>query len=248
MHRFFLSPNHISGDVATFPPDLSRQIARVLRMSPGDRVIALDDTGLEYTVALSVVDAKRAEGRIADRREGRGESAVRLTLCLSVTRPERFEWALQKCTELGVSRFVPVITRRTTRRYADVSANRLERWRRIIREAAEQSGRSRLPTLDDPRTLESALKSAPRPALMAWEEETRGSLESVLGGWRSEASDSGAATIFIGPEGGYDPDEVESARAYGVKTIGLGVRILRSETAAAALTAIIMHELGELRP
>ncbi len=248
MHRFFVSPDRIGDDAVTFPPDLSRQIARVLRMAPGDEVIALDDSGREYTVALSVVEARRAEGRITGRREGRGEPTIRLTFYLAMVRPERFEWALQKCVEIGVSRFVPVITLRTERRHTEISDNRRERWGRIIREAAEQSGRSRLPTLADPQTLEDALRSAPRPALMAWEEETRGSLKSTLQHWRSEASGSGAMSVFVGPVGGLDPQEVELARGLGVETIGLGARILRSETAAVVLTTIVMHELGELEP
>ena len=248
MHRFFVNPSDISAAAVSFPPDLSRQIARVLRMSPGDEVTVLDDTGWEYTVALSIVGASHTEGRIMSGREGRGEPAIRLTLYLALVRAERLEFMFQKCAELGVARFAPVITRRTIRGHTHISDNRRERWRRIIREAAEQSGRSKLPTLEDPQTLEEALRSAPRPALMAWEGETRGSLKSTLQHWRSAATDSSALSIFIGPVGGFDPAEVELAHELGVGTIGLGARILRSETAAAALTTIIMHELGELEP
>ena len=246
MHRFFVSPAYISGDTVAFPRDLSKQISRVLRMSPGDEVTVLDDTGLEYAVALSVVNVRRAEGRVTARREGLGEPAVRLTLYQAMIRPERFEWALQKCTELGVSRFVPIITQRTERRSRDVSANRRERWRRIIREAAEQSRRSRMPTLHEPQTLEETLKSAPRPVLMAWEAETVQSLKSSLESWTGDAAKSGTLSIFIGPEGGFDSEEVELAREYNVETIGLGRRILRSETAAIALTTAAMHEIDEL--
>lgn len=248
MHRFFVSPADISGDTVTFPRDLSRQISRVLRMSPGDEVTVLDDTGWEYAVALSTVNATRAEGRIMSRREGLGEPAVQLILYQAMIRPERFEWALQKCTELGVSRFVPIITRRTERRNRDVSANRRERWKRIIREAAEQSHRSRLPALDEPQTLENALKSAPGPVLMAWEAETIQSLKSALEGRSRDTTDPGAVSVIVGPEGGFDHDEVELARQRNAVTIGLGNRILRSETAAVALTAAIMHQLGELGP
>ena len=144
MHRFFVSPSDISGNAVSFPPNLSRQISRVLRMSPGDEVAVLDDTGWEYTISLSAVAPTQAEGRITGRLRGSGEPDVRLTLYQAMIRPARFEWALQKCTELRVSRFVPIVTRRTTHGQRDVSANRMERWRRIIREAAEQSGRSRL--------------------------------------------------------------------------------------------------------
>lgn len=246
MHRFFVSPSSISGDAVIFPRDLSRQVSRVLRMSSGDEVTVLDDTGWEYTVALSAVGASHTEGRITSRREGQGEPSIRLTLYQAMIRPERFEWALQKCTELGVSHFVPVVTRRTARRFTGVSANRRERWQRIIREAAEQSRRSKLPTLDEPQPLAEALKSAPHPGLMAWEAETVQSLKSSLARWTDVAADLGTLSIFIGPEGGFDSEEVELAREYDVETIGLGRRILRSETAAIALTTATMHEIGEL--
>lgn len=248
MHRFFVSPSYISGETVAFPRDLSRQISRVLRMSPGDEVTVLDDTGLEYVVALSILNATRAEGQIVSRREGLGEPTVRLTLYQAMIRPERFEWALQKCTELGVSRFVPIISRRTERRSRDISANRRQRWQRIIREAAEQSRRSRLPTLDEPQTLEEELKSATKPVLMAWEAESIHSLKSSLESRTDGEADLSTLSIIVGPEGGFEQDEVELARQYDAVTIGLGNRILRSETAAVALTAAVMHELGELGP
>ncbi len=248
MHRFFLSPASISGDAVTFPHDLSRQISRVLRMSAGDVVTVLDNSGLEYSVTLSGIDSSHTEGRVTGQREGIGEPILHLTLYQAMLRPERFEWTLQKCTELGVARFVPLITRRTIRGHTGPSANRRERWLRIIREAAEQSRRSRLPQLDSPQTLEDALGSARPPALLAWEGEKSSSLKSALERRKAARAETGALSVFIGPEGGFDPAEVESARERGVETIGLGRRILRSETAAAALIAAIMHELGELGP
>lgn len=248
MHRFFVSPTDISGDAVSFPTDLSRQISRVLRMSPGDEVIVLDDTGWEYSVSLSAIAPTQTEGRITARRTGYGEPDARLTLYQAMIRPERFEWALQKCTELGVSHFVPVVTRRVSRSQGNVSANRMERWRRIIREAAEQSGRSKLPTLDYPQSLQQAVESAPRPSLIAWESETHRSLKSTLEHWRGETAVLGSVSIFVGPEGGFDPDEVGLAREHDVESIGLGKRVLRSETAAIVLVTAIMHELGELAP
>lgn len=248
MHRFFVSPSHISGNAVSFPQDLSRQISRVLRMSPGDEVIVLDNTGGQYTVSLSAIAPTQTEGRITGRRAGCGEPAIRLTLYQAMIRPERFEWVLQKCTELGVSHFVPIVTRRTFHGQGSVSANRMERWRRIIREAAEQSGRSRLPELDNPQTLEDTLETAPRPVLMAWEGETQQSLKSTLEHWRDQTAVSDNVSIFIGPEGGFEWSEVKIAQGLGVETVGMGRRILRSETAAVALTTVIMYEWGELTP
>ena len=248
MHHFFVSPSHISGNAVSFPQDLSRQISRVLRMSPGDEVIVLDDTGWEYTVSLCSIAPTRTEGRVTGRRVGRGEPDVRLTLYQAMIRPERFEWTLQKCTELGVSHFVPVVTRRTSHGQGSISVNRMERWRRIIREAAEQSGRSKLPTLGHPQSLQQAIESAPRPSIIAWEGETRRSLRSTLEHWRDQTADSDNVSIFVGPEGGFDSVEVKIAQGLGVGTVGMGRRILRSETAAVALTTAIMYEWGELTP
>ena len=246
MHRFFLSLSDIRGDAVAFPQDLSRQISRVLRMSPGDEVIVLDDTGWEYAVSLSAITPTQTEGRITGRRLGYGEPTIRLALYQAMIRPERFEWALQKCTELGVSRFIPIVTRRTSHGQGGISANRMERWRRIIREAAEQSGRSKLPTLDHVQSLQQAVESAPRPSLIAWEGDTHRSLKSTLENWRDETAVSDSVSIFVGPEGGFDSDEVILAREHGVESVGLGKRVLRSETAAVVLVTAIMHELGEL--
>ena len=166
MHRFFISPERIAGDVVEFPPDLSRQMHRVLRMSAGDPVVALDNTGYEYAVALSSVDSDRTLGA------GHGPDAWFSRASLpSDPLPSGDEvrpvpsGALQKGTELGVGRFVPVVTLRTMRRDASPSSNRRERWMRIIREAAEQSERSVLPELGEPVLLKEALGRAPRPMI-----------------------------------------------------------------------------------
>ena len=161
---------------------------------------------------------------------------------------DKFEWALQKGTELGVSRFVPIVTRRTIPRDTGASANRQDRWHRIIREAAEQSGRSKLPELSPPTGLEEALRSAPQPAVMAWEREDSFSLDAALDRLRDLARSRASISTFVGPEGGFDPDEVDLAVSCGVSTVSLGRRVLRAETAAIALVSAIMYDLGELAP
>ena len=115
MHRFFVIPERIAGDLVEFPPDLSRQMDRVLRMNAGDSVIALDNTGYEYGVTLSSVDSDRTLGRVTNRSPGSGEPHVHLTLYQAAMKSDRFEWVLQKGTELGVGRFVPMVTLRTMR-------------------------------------------------------------------------------------------------------------------------------------
>ena len=248
MHRFFISPERITGDLVEFPPDLSRQMDRVLRMSAGDPVIALDNTGYEYAVTLSFVDSDRTLGRITDRGPGSGEPRVHLTLYQAAMKSDRFEWVLQKGTELGVGRFVPVVTLRTMRRDATQSSNRRARWLRIIREAAEQSERSILPELGDPVSLEEALDHAPRPMILAWEQEAKRSTRSAFDGLSESRAIQQEMSAFVGPVGGFDSEEIELARSRGAVTVSLGRRVLRAETAAIVLVTAIMNELGELSP
>ena len=248
MHRFFLSPERINGDMVEFPPDLSRQMDRVLRMSAGDQVIALDNTGYEHTVALSQVDSDLTVGRITDRSPGSREPYFHLTLYQAAMKSDRFEWVLQKGTELGVARFVPMVTMRTMPRDATPTVTRRARWLRIIREAAEQSERSVLPELGEAVSLEEALGGSPRPIILAWEQEDETSLKSAFDGLRETLADSRSLAAFIGPVGGFVPNEIELARSHGALTISLGRRVLRAETAAIVLLTAIMHELGELGP
>ena len=248
MHRFFISPERIAGDLVEFPPDLSRQMDRVLRMNAGDSVIALDNTGYEYGVTLSSVDSNRTLGRVTNRSPGSREPHVHLTLYQAAMKSDRFEWVLQKGTELGVGRFVPVVTLRTMRRDATPSANRRARWLRIIREAAEQSERSILPELGEPVSLEEALDRAPRPMILAWEQEAKISVRSSFDGLSESCPIQQEMSAFVGPVGGFDYEEIDMARSCGAVTVSLGRRVLRAETAAIVLVTAIMHELGEMEP
>jgi 16S rRNA (uracil1498-N3)-methyltransferase len=249
MHRFFVPPESIRQHTVGISGPLARQIARVLRQRPGDTIIVLDDTGAEFQVVLSEVHRDFVEGRVVERRTGAGEPRVKITLYQAPLKSDRFEFVLQKATELGVSSFVPLLTDRVVARKSNErrSGARVGRWRRIVTEAAEQCGRSRIPTISGPVTLKEACDDAPRAALMPWEEErTSSGVRAALARSRAEGWDGSEVAIFIGPEGGFTAQEAELARALGVQTLSLGQRILRSETAAIATIAAVCHELGEL--
>ena len=249
MHRFFVSPESISGDDVAIDGAQAHQIARVLRQRSGDSVIVLDDTGAEFQVVLSEVSSDLVQGRVIERRTGAAEPAVKITLYQALLKTDRFEFVLQKGTELGVSTFVPLLTDRVVARAPSGkrAAARTARWRRIVTEAAEQSRRSRIPAIGEPVTLRTACENAMPVALMPWEEETvpRG-IRTVLVQARKKGWDGSELAIFIGPEGGFTVEEAELARSLGVQTLSLGPRILRSETAAVATVAAICYELGEL--
>lgn len=245
MHRFFVTPRQIAHRIVHFDDDQAHQMRRVLRLRPGDRVLALDDLGQQYEVTLNEVSHARATGTAAAPTPATGEPGAHLTLYQSLLRREKFEWVLQKGTEIGVSAFVPVITRRSLVRDAeDVSPEKLGRWRRIIKEAAEQSERGRLPALSAPISLSEAVAgvSAHDITLIAAIGEAGRAIDGILDG-RAEVRSIG---LFIGPEGGFDPAEVREAESAGAMTVTLGQRIMRTETAALAGATLVMHALGEL--
>lgn len=243
MHRFFIAPDQLSGARVRFADDQAHQMRRVLRLRPGDRVMALDGRGKVYEVVLEEVTNARVIGHATATAEATGEPAARLTLYQSLLRREKFEWVLQKGTELGVAAFVPVITRRSLVRDAeDVTPEKLSRWQRIIREAAEQSGRGLLPELRPTLSFSDATQAARAAdrALIAYEGDAPHTIRDAL------QSAPRSVALFIGPEGGYEPEEVDEAVAAGAVAVTLGRRILRTETAAVVGAALILHELGEM--
>lgn len=248
MHRFFVSPDCMDGTLVRLPEPVTSQLRRVLRARPGDEVLVLDDSGWEYLVRLDVTSAARAEGTILSKRESRGEPSTKVTLYQAVLKSDRFEHVLQKGVEVGVSAFVPTTCSRSVPRIRDegFSGARYARWRKIIAEAAEQSGRGRLPSLFPPMTFPDACEAAGGCALLPWEGEQETSLKSVLRSWRNEGVDASSVAVFIGPEGGLEAEEVRQARSKGVVPVGLGARTLRSETAGIVTAAALMYELGEL--
>lgn len=244
MHRFFISPEQVSGLIVRFDDDQAHQIERVLRLRPGDRVLALDGAGQEFEIVLEEIARSRVSGLIARQSAAGGEPAVQLTLYQSMLKREKFEWVLQKGTEIGVSEFVPVITNRSLVREADVKPDKLERWRRIIKEAAEQSGRGVLPRLISPVPFMVAAAEGLSYdcTLMAWENAAEPNIRTALQRHGSPHN----IGLYIGPEGGFDQAEIEEAAFYGITSVTLGRRILRTETAAIVAAAIVLHELGEM--
>jgi len=151
MNRFFVSKSDLHGEQVVLGRRQAHQIRNVLRMKTGDPLIVLDNAGFEYEAALTELRKDTAVAQIIEKRPAPAEPSVRLTLYQSLLARDKFELLLQKCTEIGVARFVPVITERSIVRNTDtVTPKKLARWRRILTEAAEQSHRGRIPELDQP--------------------------------------------------------------------------------------------------
>jgi 16S rRNA (uracil1498-N3)-methyltransferase len=243
MNRFFVSEGSIKAGKVELAGQQAHQIRSVLRMSRGDCIVVLDNQGCEYEVVLEKVTGKEVTGRVTEKRPACGEPGVRITLYQSLLAREKFEWVLAKCTEVGVARFVPMVTQRSLIRRADaVSAAKLDRWRRIITEAAEQSRRGRIPELAAPVRFEDAVSglSGFERCLVAWPQARSPHLRELLGSGRPAT-----IAVFIGPEGGFTDRELQLVQAGGAVPISLGPRILRTETAAMVAAALVLYELGE---
>ena len=248
MNRFFVSRTAFQADRVVLGREQARQIRSVLRMEPNDRIVVLDNRGYEYEVALEDVRRDHISGRVMDKRPACGEPAVRITLYQSLLTREKFEWVLQKCTEVGVGRFVPVVTRRSLVRNSNsINPNRLERWRRILTEAAEQSCRGRIPELAPVVTFEQVLPDfdAYDRCLIGHAPEKGAELRCAL---RHENNCPVTVALCVGPEGGFAEEEVQLAQAAGAVAVSLGRRIMRTETAAVVAAALILYELGQMEP
>jgi 16S rRNA (uracil1498-N3)-methyltransferase len=208
--------------------------------------VILDNEGWEYEVALDRVERSAVTGEILVRRRVASEPAVKMTLYQSLVKRDKFEWVLQKCTELGVTRFVPMITRHSViQELGSISPKKVARWQRIITESAEQSRRGRRPDLGSGVTFRQAIDGLNefQLAVISWEQEVNQNLRAALS---SVVSGVPSIAIFIGPEGGFAEEEIDYARRRGVTPVTLGPRILRSETAAVVTSALILHEIGGL--
>jgi 16S rRNA (uracil1498-N3)-methyltransferase len=250
IHRFFVSKNQIRGEHVILTGSQARQIHGVLRLRKGDRIRILDNEGWQYDVELVTVNPDQVAGHIATKSAARGEPAARLTLYQSLLKQDKFEWVLQKGTELGICLFVPLITERTIVRPTKLKQNKLARWQRIIREAAEQSGRGRIPKLSQPLEFVPALADTQScdMALIPWENEGERTLSAPFGpNNRLTLPQSPEVALFIGPEGGFTDGEVEHAQSAHIIPVTLGPRILRAETAAIVATALFLNELGEMK-
>jgi 16S rRNA (uracil1498-N3)-methyltransferase len=239
-HRFFVSPESLaSGPLVDLPADLSHQLCTVLRLRPGARVLLLDGEGWEYVAEL----ADAGVARILERRPAAGEPRLYLTLYAALLKGQHLEWVLQKGTELGVSAFVPIVTRRTVVRDLARARKKRARWERILREAAEQCRRARVPQLSDPLVFDDACRVAAAHHDLAFLPTctcTRGLAEAIRG-TRPER-----AALMIGPEGGFENAEVDLALERGRVPVSLGPRTLRAETAALAAATILLDRWGEM--
>jgi 16S rRNA (uracil1498-N3)-methyltransferase len=257
--RFHAPPDAFAPDGAslTLSVEETRHLRDVLRLGAGEEVSVFDGEGREFACVVIETGARGRDARA--RLEVRGpaeppspESPLELTLALALLKGEKFELVVKKATELGVSRLIPVATRRADVRLRDdrEAAARLERWHRLAVEAAKQSGRARVPEAAPPVAFDRLVAQEERgdqTRLMFAERGGRGFDESLDELTSGVASLPSRAVALVGPEGGWDDEEIAQAAAHGWRIVTLGGRILRAETAALVVAALLQHRLGDLR-
>lgn len=245
--RFYVAPPALDGNAVTLDAALAHRLAKVLRLHAGDEVTLFDGIGIEARARIDALDARSATATVLERCPGAPEPRVRVHLYQSITKGERFEWLIEKATEVGVASITPLITGRSVVRTGGDSA-RLDRWRRIAVEAAEQSGRSAIPAINAPQSFDAALDAAEGVLILPYEsaDEHAPSVQRAMDAEIDALFASSAVTILIGPEGGYEGAEVDRARAGGAIVVTMGTRVLRSETAGLVAVTLALHATGDL--
>jgi 16S rRNA (uracil1498-N3)-methyltransferase len=244
MHRFAIAPERIEGQRVTFDREETRHLGRVLRLAPGDLVLATDGHGHEYTVRIETL-GPCATGAVLDVIERPSESPLAVTLVQGIPKGDKMEAIIRAATELGVTRIIPAITARTVIVLQEGRwRERARRWQRVAREAAKQCARAVIPEVGPPVPLPRALEAGAGVDLRIclWEGEHR-PLGEVLQGTLAAP---GSVAIAVGPEGGLTPDEVRHARDLGWGIAGLGPRIMRAQTASVVALAVIGAAFGDL--
>jgi len=240
MHRFFVSPTDIHQNLVLLENDQADQVTKVLRLNINDKIIILDNSGWEYEVMIKGITKKKVTGEITSKTFAAINKPIHTSLYISPLKKDNFELILQKCTELGIDTFVPIVCTRTIVNF-DNWESKYPRYAKIIQEASEQSTRPIKAVINPAVVFENAILSLPRPSinLIAWEKEKINHIQRTLVDLKNDRSFS-QVSIFIGPEGGFTAEEILLASAQGVKTVSLGQRILRSETAAIAACSILI--------
>jgi 16S rRNA (uracil1498-N3)-methyltransferase len=243
---FYAPPESIVGDVITLSATESRHAVKALRLRRGDLVMVIDGLGRAYRGELTMGEsAGRRQVTIVQTLRGFGEPLVKLTLAAGLSTASKFDTVVQKGTELGVSRFIPLLTEKSRIRIEDSkkAASKQKRLERVALSAAKQSRRSLCPAITLPTTFDSLLEQIDKDDLkLIFHRDAPGA--SSVG--KLVSSDTRRVTALVGPESGFSADEVTRAVAAGFHPISLGPRVLRTETAGPAVCALIMSALGEL--
>jgi len=248
--RFYAPPDKINRETVMLSREETHHLTRVLRLKPGDEAFVFDGCGREYRCNFLKVVEACARLAIVDELADVVESPLTLKLGQALAKGEKFDFIVQKATELGVTAIVPLITDRADVKLAEVrSEKKAERWRRISLEALKQCGRRRLVEIEAPMAVGKLLDRPARDidpstasAVIVFSEKGGVVIADALAALAAGSS----LMALIGPEGGWSEDEISLFAARGVNSVTLGPRVLRTETAAIAAMTLIQHTLGDV--
>jgi len=244
MHRFQVKPEDISGAVLLLRGTEAHHLTKVLRLGPGEEVLAFDNSGLEYRVRVEQITQEEVVCAVLERYLPRSEPPLDVFLLQGLPKADKMELIIQKNTELGIRGIFPLRTSRAVVQLEGKKAlDRVERWQKIAAEAAKQCGRSRVPSIAPIEGLDKALRLLPEGTMLlaAYEGEKVQGLAEELKAWAG-----GPVGIVIGPEGGFSTQEIGFLKENGARSVSLGPRILRTETAGLAALTMVLYQLGDL--
>ena len=243
MPTFFVASEAIDPPTVRITGPLLHHLRQSLRLQPGEVLTVTDDRAIRYRMAIAEVTNRALVGRILDTMSAPPKISPSIILAQALLKGEKMDWVIQKATELGVDRIVPFLAKHSVvRPHADRIEHQRARWQRIALEAAQQSERWSVPVIDEPATLTDLVAhSTTAVSKMLLAERSHGaSLASATLGT------DGDLWLLIGPEGGWEEQEVGQALEQGFVAVTLGPRILRAETAAIAAISILQSRLGGL--
>ncbi len=246
MPKFFVPKENISDNTIIINSDDVMHIKKVLRMEEGEILNLCDGRGMNYTAGIVEFREKEIVCEIKEVYSSDTEAPVRVTLYQGLPKAGKMDYIIQKTTELGIVRIVPCQMARSVSRIDNKkdALKKQQRWQKIAEAAAKQSGRGIIPEVAEPVSFDEAIEKMKRDelAFAPYECEERNSLKKVL----TEKEGVQNISYIIGPEGGFDLEEIKKLEENGIKTVTLGKRILRTETAGEAVLAMIMYELGDI--
>lgn len=242
LSRIYTSVPLHSGGAVTLDEETSHYLLRVLRLRPGDPLILFNGDGGEYRAVLTGAERRQANVSIGHREQPQRESGLHIVLGQGIPRGERMDFVLQKSVELGAAAIAPLCTKRSQVRLAGKRLqNRVAHWQGILRAACEQSNRVVLPALEPVQTLPEWLASG-----HSQENRLALVLDPTAPRRLKEFEPASRVSILVGPEGGLERREIELAESHGFQRVGLGPRVLRTETAALAAVAALQALWGDL--
>lgn len=234
------------GEVCSLAEDRRHYLKSVLRMKEGDPLTLFDGCGHEYEGVIGRISPAELEVRILKKSRLPEDKGSRIILCQSVPKAGKMDFIVQKATELGIDRIIPFLSLRSVSRPAvDKAVRRVDRWQKIAVEAARQCGRVDVPAVHEIVTFTEMLdlSGTAEHKIIFWEEETKIGLRQVFLGTEGPKTGSLIFTV-VGPEGGFTADEIKEAKEKGFRSVSLGRRVLKVETAVLAILSIIQYETG----